>query len=148
MKLALTTSVERLNAFVIAAAEATGFPVELDRPHPYKAPELPLILVSSGELRANPQSARTWSRHWVYSPSVEIVVEGDTPAAGQAALNGALSAFIDALETALTANERDPLADPLLTQGTHPEMMITPFEVHGNSRIRGYLIELELPLTR
>ena len=148
MALDLTTSVERLNALLVSAAASTGMPVELDRPHPYKAPDLPLILISSGELRADPQSARTWSRHWVYSPSVEIVVEGDTPAASQAALNGALSAFIDALEATLIANDRDPMADPLLTHGTHPEMMVTPFEVQGSSRVRGYLVELELPLTR
>lgn len=148
MALALTTSVERLNALLISAASSTGLPVELDRPHPYKAPNLPLVLISSGDLRADAQSARTWSRHWVYSPAVEIVVEGDTPAVCQAALNAALGAFIDALEAALTANERDPMADPLLTQGAHPEMMVTPFEVQANSRIRGYLIELELPLTR
>ncbi len=148
MALALKTSVDRLTSFVIAAAESTGIPVELNRPRPYKAPDLPLILVSSGELRPDPQSARTWSRHWVYSPSVEIVVEGETSAITQDALNDALSTFIDALEAALVANERDPMADPLLTQGTHPEMSVTPFEVQGASRIRGYLVELELPLTR
>lgn len=148
MALALTTSVERLTALVVEAAQATGMPVELDRPHPYKAPDLPLILISSGGLLPVPQSARTWARHWVYSPSVEIIVEGETPAACQTELNGALSAFIDALDTALVANERDPMASPLLTQGTHPEMPVTPFEVQGSSRIRGYLIELELPFTR
>lgn len=149
MALDLTTSVERLTALVMTAAEATGFPVELDRPTPYnERTNLPLVLVSSGELSPTPQSPQTWARHWTYSPYVEIVASGETPEIARAAVTGAFSRFIDALESQIEANLRAVEQEPLLTPGTYPKINSMPFEVQGNSRARGYVIELALEFLR
>ena len=148
MASALTTSLERLTALITTAAAATGFPVEIDRPTPYRESDLPLVLVSTGEIRATPQSAQTWARNWTYSPYVEIVASGATPEAARTAVNTALSAFIDSLEVQLEANRRAVEQEPLLASGTYPEINGMPFEVQGNSRARGYVLEIDLEFLR
>lgn len=144
----LTTSVERLMALITTAAEATGFPVEIDRGVPYRESDLPLVLISTGELRPIPQSPQTWARYWAYSPYVEIIASGASASEARTAVNTAFSAFVDSLEAQLVANGRDIEAEPILAPGTNPEMNVMPFEVQGNSRARGCLVELDLEFLR
>lgn len=139
---------EQLLQTVATAAAATGFAVEIDRPAAIRPSEFPRVLISSGMLHADQQSPQTWARHWIYSPILEIFVAGASPADARAQLAAALEAFVAGLDAAIVANQRSIESEPLLAPGTAPGMSVTPIEVDGDSRVRGYQIELDLSFLR
>lgn len=139
---------ETLLQMIASAAEATGFPVEIDRPAAIRPSEFPAVLITSGMLFADQQTPQTWARHWSYSPMAEIFVVAPTPAEARAQLAAALDAFVGALDAAVEQNRRSIQATLLLTPGTAPGMTVTPIEVDGDSRVRGYQIDFNLQFMR
>lgn len=139
---------ELLFQTILAAAEATGLPVDSDRPAPANSAELPMAIVRRGMLRPEPKSAQTWARHWVYSPVVELWVSSNDADGNRMSLNAALEAFVVALEDTLEANRRSMDDEPILAPGTHPDMIVAPVNVVNDTRIRGYAIDLELRFER